>query len=187
MKRILLPCLALLSLSACGDEEVPPAVIQEPREDPRVDPLADCTRDRMEADLQASPLAGSAVREDGTLAPGRYIVSSTYLKLRPEPQALARFQELMGPISQSLRAQEGLVALRLASSERCGTARTLSVWKDEAAMYVFVTGSAHQAAVTSVREVSRGGSIVTHWEDDERGASWEQAALRLAVDPGPFY
>ncbi|MFP2927477.1 antibiotic biosynthesis monooxygenase family protein [Pyxidicoccus sp. 3LG] len=180
MKRILLSCLTLLVLPACGGEEVPPAVVQE-------DPLADCTRDRMEADLQDTPLAGAAVRADGTLEPGRYIVSSTYLRLRPEPAALARFQELMGPISDSLRTQQGLVALQVASSERCGTARTLSVWRDEAAMYAFVTGSAHQAAVSSVREVSRGGSIVTHWADDERGATWSKAAGQLGADPGPFY
>jgi heme-degrading monooxygenase HmoA len=182
MKRILLSCLPLLVLTACGDDEAPmaPQVAQE-------DPLADCTRGQMEADLESSPLAGSAVREDGTLAPGRYIVSSTYLRLQPGEVALARFQQLMGPIAQALETQEGLVAIQLAASERCGTARTLSVWRDAEAMYGFVVGPAHQAAVEAVGEVSRGGSIVTHWEDDERGATWEKAARQLAADPGPFY
>ncbi|WP_164018605.1 antibiotic biosynthesis monooxygenase family protein [Pyxidicoccus trucidator] len=181
MKRILLSYLTLLVLPACGGGELPPpAIVQE-------DPLADCARERLEEDLQMLPLAGAAVRADGTLEPGSYIVSSTYLKLRPEPEALARFQALMGPISESLQAQQGLVALQVASSERCGTARTLSVWRDEAAMYSFVSGSAHQAAVSSVREVSRGGSIVTHWTDNERGVSWTKAARQLGADPGPFY
>ena len=181
MMRNLLCCLALLALPACdNDDEAPPATVQEA-------PLADCTRDSLEADLRSFPLTGSAVRADGTLEPGRYVVSSTYLRLRPEPAAQARFGELMGPISQSLQAQQGLVALQLATSERCGTARTLSVWRDEAAMYAFVVGDAHQAAIVSVEEVSRGGSIVTHWEDDERGVTWSTAAQRLGADPGPFY
>lgn len=179
-KRLLLPCLALLALPACGEEEPAPAPVQE-------DPLADCTRDSLEADLQSSPLNGSAVQADGTLAPGSYVVSSTYLKLRPEPAAQGRFQELMGPIMQSLQAQQGLVALQLATSERCGTARTLSVWRDEAAMYGFVTGDAHVAAVRAVNEVSRGGSIVTHWSDDAQGVSWAKAAQQLGADTGPFY
>lgn len=182
MKRILLSCLALLALPACGGDEPAPVVVVPEEEDP----FANCTRDSMEADLQASPLAGSAVRADGTLTPGQYIVSSTYLRLRPG-EGQARFGQLMGPILESLQAQEGLVALQLGTSERCGTARTLSVWKDEAAMYVFVAGSAHQAAVNAVEAVSRGGSIVTHWADDERGVSWEKAARQLAADPGPFY
>ncbi len=181
MKRLLFPCLALLVLPACGDEEPAPTPVVE-------DPLADCTRDAIEADLRSfSPLSGPGVRADGTLAPGQYVVSSTYLKMRPEPAAQARFQELMGPISQSLQAQEGLVAIQLAASERCGTARTLTVWRDEAAMYTFVTGEAHMTAVRAVGEVSRGGSIVTHWSDSEQGVSWTKAAQQLGADTGPFY
>jgi heme-degrading monooxygenase HmoA len=181
MNRLLFPCLALLVLPACGEDAPAPTPLVE-------DPLADCTRDAVEADLQSfSPMSGPGVRADGTLAPGRYVVSSTYLRMRPEPAAQARFQELMGPISQALQAQPGLVALQLAASERCGTARTLSVWQDEAAMYGFVTGDAHMAAVRAVGEVSRGGSIVTHWADDAQGVSWAKAAQQLGADTGPFY
>jgi heme-degrading monooxygenase HmoA len=183
MKRHLLSLLAMLGLSACGGEApVPPSPPEE------VDPLAGCTRDQMEADLAFfAPMSGPAVRADGSLEPGRYIVSSTYLKLKPEPRAQQRFGELMGPINQTLQNQPGLMAIHLASSGSCATARTLTVWKDEASMYGFVTSEAHLAAIQAVGEVSRGGSIVTHWADDERGVSWEKAGQQLAADEGPFY
>ncbi|WP_224242444.1 hypothetical protein [Hyalangium gracile] len=181
MKRILTSCLATLSLLAC-DSTKP---IDPP---PPVDELADCTCGRLEEDLlREVPLFGPAVRADGTLAPGQYIVSSTCLKMKTDAQAQARFRELVGPIGEALRSQPGLMAVAFASSERCQAERTLTVWKDEAAMYEFVTGDAHLAAMSAVSEVSRGGSIVTHWSDDERGASWEKAAQQLGADEGPFY
>ncbi|WP_224371739.1 hypothetical protein [Hyalangium versicolor] len=181
MKRILTSCLATLSLLACDSTKQidPPPAVEE---------LAGCTRERLEEDLTRDlPLSGPAVREDGTLAPGQYILSSTYLKMKTDAQAQARFQELIGPINEALSRQPGLMAVAFASSERCKTARTFTVWKDEAAMYEFVTGDAHLAAMSAVSEVSRGGSIVTHWPDDERGASWEKAARQLGADEGPFY
>ena len=156
--------------------------------DPPKDEQSDCTRGQLEADLAfPAPLSGPAVQADGTLAPGRYTVSSTYLKLKPDAEGQARFQELVTPVGQALRSQPGLMALQFASSEHCNTARTLSVWKDDEAMYEFVSGQAHVNAMSSVDEVSRGGSVVTHWSDDERGASWQKAAQQLAAEDGPFY
>ncbi|HEX8703684.1 MAG TPA: antibiotic biosynthesis monooxygenase [Myxococcaceae bacterium] len=181
MKRNLLSLLLVLGLSACGEEPVAPPPTP-------ADPLANCTRGSIEPDLTfLAPLGGPALRADGTLTPGRYIVSSTYLAMKPEPQAQQHFGELMGPIRQTLQQQQGLLAIQLGTSESCATARTLTVWKDEESMYSFVTSDAHLAAMSAVGEVSRGSSVVTHWADDENGVSWTKAAQQLGADEGPLY
>jgi hypothetical protein len=150
----------------------------------QADAFADCTRGRLEADLNAAPLAGPGVR-DGALEPGEYILSSTYLQLKPDKQP--RFQELLGPIETDLGSRDGVVALSFGGSPACGTARTLSVWRDDAAMFAFVASEAHSAAARAVGEISRGGSVVTHWTGDQSSATWETAARQLAADDGPKY
>ena len=112
-------------------------------------------------------------------------MSSTYLQLKPAQQG--RFQELLEPIETDLASRDGVVALSFGGSPACGTARTLAVWRDEAAMFAFVTGEAHSAAVSAIDELSRGGSVVTHWAGDESSATWEAAAAQLAADDGPTY
>jgi heme-degrading monooxygenase HmoA len=159
-----------------------------------------CTRGAIEADLNdgqpggppsiVTPTAprwqGPAVDPaTGALRPGSYVFSSTYLTLRPDGRP--RFGELMGPISADLQTRPGLLAITLALSESCGTARTLSAWESEEAMYAFVASDAHGAAVSAVGEVSRGQSVVTHWAGTEAGATWARAAEELARDEGPFY
>ena len=153
-------------------------------EAPEADPFAGCARGTLEADMNASPLSGPGV-QGGELEPGQYIVSSTYLQLKPEQ--LARFQELLEPIESDLASRDGVVALSFGGSPTCGTARTLAVWRDEAAMFSFVTGEAHSAAVGAIDELSRGGSVVTHWAGDQTSATWENAAGQLAADDGPTY
>ncbi|HEU4532705.1 MAG TPA: hypothetical protein VFS00_01260 [Polyangiaceae bacterium] len=161
---------------------------------------AGCERGAIEADLNEGPPGGApsivsptAPRwqgpgvdpATGALRPGNYVLSSTYLALRPE--ARPRFGELMGPISADLQTRPGLVAISLALSESCASARTLSVWESEDAMYGFVASDAHGAAVRAVGEVSRGQSVVTHWSGNEAKATWAEAAQALARDDGPIY
>jgi len=151
---------------------------------PEADPFAGCVPGSLEADMNPSPLAGPGV-QGGALEPGEYIVSSTYLQLKPGK--LDRFHELLEPIQTDLRSRDGVVALSFGGSPTCGTARTLAVWRDEAAMFAFVTGDAHSAAAGSIDELSRGGSVVTHWAGDQTRATWEAAAGQLAADDGPTY
>jgi quinol monooxygenase YgiN len=153
-------------------------------EAPEADPFAGCAPGTLEADMNAAPLSGPGV-QDGALEPGEYIVSSTYLQLKPDK--LDRFQELLKPIEADLASRDGVVALSFGGSPTCGTARTLAVWRDEAAMFSFVTGEAHSAAVGAIDELSRGGSIVTHWTGDQASATWDAAAGQLAADDGPTY
>jgi hypothetical protein len=146
----------------------------------------ECTRGTLEADFEGAPLAGPAVK-DGKLEPGEYVISSTYLRLRQDGPSQARFGELMGPIMADLQARDGLQALAFGNSRSCGVARTLSVWRDDIAMLGFVGSEAHGAAITSVTEVSRGGSLVTHWSGDETQAEWQTAVEHVGADEGPLY
>lgn len=149
-------------------------------------PFGDCSRGTLEQDFAAAPLAGAGV-VDGKLRAGNYVISATYLQLRQEAAAQQRFGELMGPILAELQTRPGLVAISLGTSSRCGVARTLSVWEDDIAMLGFVASKAHGAAVSSVNQVSRGGSLVTHWAGDSTQATWSAAAEQAAKDDGPFY
>lgn len=183
MKRTFAAALLSFSLAACGGSESPP-----PSKTPSELPSDDgCTRDTLEPDFQSRPLQGPGVDAQGKLAPGTYIMSSTYLRMGHSQEAQAEFERLSGPIDQTLQQQPGLVAIRLGMSTSCNTRRTFTVWKDEEAMYQFVGSPAHAQAIARVSLVSRGDSIVTSWQDDERGASWEKALQQLASETGPTY
>jgi hypothetical protein len=211
----LIAMLALLHFAACGSEDpdseggaaaaatpdASPDTGTDPPETPAAgraaapptiggevvgDPLGGCSRGTLEPDFESAPLAGPAVVE-GALPPGDYLISTTYLQLRQEPEAQRRFGQLMQPIMAELAARPGLLAISVGSSRACGVARTLSVWQDDIAMLGFVGSAAHGAAVASVQEVSRGGSLVTHWAGNETQASWPAAAEHAGRDEGPFY
>lgn len=146
-----------------------------------------CASEALEADLRPSPLQGSAVDANGALAAGQYVFSTTRLKLKFSATAGQRFNELMGAISTALESQPGLLAHSVATSTRCNVARTFTVWRDEAAMYAFVSSAPHAAAMAAVSEVSRGGSRTTHWSGAHTQASWEIAAQSLVASAGPGY
>lgn len=166
-----------LWLTACG-----PMVVERPDDDalPPIDESA-CSRDRLEAD-------GRDSSELAPLPPGPWIVSSTYLRLPLSKTALTKFSELNRPLEDALRANPGMVQAITRTSGACNTARTFVVWKDEAAMYAFVTSQAHSEAIANVSKVSRGGSIATHWKaTTEAEVSWETVTRRLATFSGPIY
>jgi len=147
---------------------------------------AECERFKLETDFEGAPLTGPRV-QDGELMEGDYIISSTYLQLRAEPEARQKFGELMQPIMADLMKRDGLLALSFGDSKRCGTARTLAVWRDDVAMFGFVTGEAHGRAVQAIDALSRGGSVVMHWNGDKNSANWSSAMNYLAEAEGPFY
>ncbi|MCU0684009.1 MAG: hypothetical protein MUF34_17500 [Polyangiaceae bacterium] len=123
----------------------------------------------------------------GALRPGNYVISSTYLTLRTEAAAQQRFGELMGILTEDFQTRPGLVALALSVAGSCDTARTLSVWESEEAMYAFVSSPAHTAAISGARDVSRGQSAVTHWSGTEADATWPKGAEALSRDEGLGY
>lgn len=168
----LLLCVAFLA-AACGAGAEADAL-------PPIDESA-CSKDRLEADGRDSALLEA-------LPPGQYVVGTTYLRLRLSRSAIERFRQLSQAMEEELRANPGLVRVVTRTAGSCNTARTLSVWKTEADMYRFVGGAAHARAMAAVGEVSRGGSVTTHWNGSEAEATWEVATRKLAEDnDGPIY
>lgn len=122
-----------------------------------------------------------------TVQPGA-VVSTTYLRLKLDDPSLQRFSELTAPVVAAFFAADGMLAASIANSRHCGLARTLAVWRDEAAMMKFVTSAEHMAAIADISEVSRGGSITTHWTANKpEDASWPVAAEKLKNHRGRQY
>lgn len=172
------------TLTACDNDS-------DSETNPTPDPLAGCVRQTLEPDHQLfGPPAGAAVNaQTGAIEPpAGAIVATTYLALKPDAQA--RFMEVVGPVQADLqqRAQTGeLLAITTANSTQCGTARTLTVWKDEQAMMDFATGAAHTAAIQATGELSRGGSVTMTWTHDGGAVTWDSAAAQLKAHSGPVY
>lgn len=164
--------LVLVLLSACG--------LPTPDD-------TKCLRGTLEADLALNaPFTGPGV-VDGGIPAGNYVIAATYLQGKPTQQAMSLFQSLVDPITRELPTTDGLIGARFGNSSTCLTARTLTVWRDEAAMYRFVTSAPHAAAMGKTSELSRGASVTTHWVDTEAGATFEKAAQMLAADDGPLH
>ncbi|MDX2014902.1 MAG: hypothetical protein SFW67_32195 [Myxococcaceae bacterium] len=173
MKTLLIPLSILSLVTACGVGADPDAL-------PPIDESA-CSKERLEGDGRDSALLAA-------LPPGTYVVSTTYLRLPLSQRAVQRFQELAVPMDDELRANPGLVRATTRIAGSCNTARTLTVWKTEADMYRFVGSPAHARAMAAVSEVSRGGSVTTHWNATEAEATWQVATQKLAEDnDGPVY
>ena len=95
---------------------------------------------------------------------------------------------LHASVITELLANPGVVAIQLGTSMQCSSARTFTVWRDEAAMMAFVVGDAHANAIARTPEISRGGSVVTHWAATSIAEiTWDEALARVAADRGPFY
>lgn len=159
-----------------------------------------CRADVLQPDLVSQgpdgmPLDGIAWSGPGVdgatglpIVPAGALVATTYLQLRTSSEAQAAFGEIAGPVAGTLQSAPGLVAVSLASSSSCATVRTLSIWENEDALIAFVASDAHATAIMRVAEVSRGGSITTHWTAaSDADGTWEMAAQRLAAHEGPVY
>jgi quinol monooxygenase YgiN len=169
--------LPVLTLACIGCGPSPTTTVEPPVM--QIDDTK-CTRGALEADgLISSP----PIRLDS----GTYVISTTYLQIKPTKEAGRRFSEVNAPLEAELKSNPGLIQATTLVSQACNTARTLSAWKDEAAMMRFVSSPAHLAAISAIADISRGGSIVTHYTDDGSGFNWAAAAVKLQEDTGPFY
>lgn len=142
----------------------------------------------VEDDFLAQPLAGRGYDpEQGLTGPlqDAYIASTTLILVKPDGGA--RFGELAGAIVADLQTRDGLIAVSLGQSEKCGTARTLAVWASQQAMSDFVLGDAHVAAMAEFSVVGSNGAV-THWEvtADEIPMSWDLARSKIA-EVGAIY
>jgi quinol monooxygenase YgiN len=178
----LLLAAAAAGTAACGDDEGDETGGPSAPNDP-------CSSGALEADLgnEDGSLASSKVvwhgpgvdEASGALKPGSYVLSSTYLRMKTEPQTQGRVQQVSDPIITDFQSRPGLVAFAFASSDSCTVARTFTVWESEEAMYAFVSSDAHRAAAGTLSEVSRGRSAVTHWSGTEADATWPKALAEL--------
>lgn len=135
-------------------------------------PLAECTGGVLEADLEADTLSGPGVDpETGKLRPppegSSYAVSATYGVPRRGEGVMERYVQIFGAVQADLASQPGLLAIQLGQSPSCGSGRTLAVWASTDAMYEFVMGPAHLAAIDAADELLEPNYVVTHWETAE--------------------
>ncbi|MGK3966840.1 antibiotic biosynthesis monooxygenase [Sorangium sp. So ce118] len=147
-------------------------------------PFDGCYKGELEPDREgALELAGPGVdAATGALKPGSYLVSTTYLAMKPEMAQTA--SELADPVVEGMFAMKGFVAMAGARSSSCAALRTLTVWESEQDMFAFVGSPAHVRAMGQAHSISRGTSNVISWEGSEREATWEEAAKRLGSETG---
>src|SRR6185436_10844555 len=94
MKTRMLAVLCLVC--ACG-------AAPDPADDPK------CQGDAKEEDFMPQPRMGAPV--EGT----QYIISSTYLRLRPGDEVKMKFQKLGGAVIASLEQTDGFISAEFAS------------------------------------------------------------------------
>ena len=194
MHRIALLASACLLLACSEDSTAAPAAAPAGTSTAASAEPPGCERSgELEADFSAgadlTTWSGPGVDpKTGALLPpegGTYVVATTRLNLRADGAEL--FSKHVGAIFGELSSQPGFVASQTGFSEKCGVARTLSVWKDEESLYAFVTGKAHQAAINDTAKMSRGLSNTTHFDARVEDISWQAAARAIGEDDGPFY
>lgn len=121
--------------------------------------VGDCSPQTLESDLvYFGPLTGPGVDPStGMLRapkPGQsFHAVATYGRLSPDPSSGQRLLELTIPILALLPTQPGLLGYQVARSDRCGTARTFTVWKDEESVVEFVVTPVHLEAMRRRAEV----------------------------------
>ena len=107
-----------------------------------------------------------------------YLVHTTWLEQR-DGQAAAFFK-LTGAVVGALQAQPGLIGYSLATSKKCGTARTMGVWRDQKSIDDFVISKEHAAAMAAANDVASDYAVYV-WEQALDGAppSWPDVVKQL--------
>ncbi len=141
-----------------------------------------CRADRIESDLRMTPIEMIALDD---VPEGTYFISTTYLALSSDLEAQSDFREAMGNMMRVLPSAPGLVSYRFGTSQSCLTARTVAVWRDQAAMRAFVNSPEHHWAMRRISSISRGDSTFAHWEGGADSAQWDRVAIELARHDGP--
>ena len=140
--------------------------------------LASCPED----DLMVQAFAGPAFDpETGELVeplPASYVVATTVGWPNADGYELLGMQTNL--VVGDLFTRDGLLGASFGMSESCGSARTISLWRDEAAMMQFVIGDAHTTAIQTALPATRAWET-THWTETETTAppTWERARAQL--------
>lgn len=111
-----------------------------------------------------------------------YIAHGTWLKMKPDQASQDQFFATTASVTQQLDAHDGLIGYQVGVSFKCGTARTLGVWRDQDAVTEFVYSGAHVEAIGMFVQVADDGRTDT-WAVDAAGLppTFEQAAEQLGI------
>ena len=169
-----------LALPACSSDDPEPTKEPAPAPEQTAADFFTC----QDTDFSPSPFGGPGYDEaqGGLLGPAQdtYLTSVTLLQLEPEQAAADRFGELVGAIVATLGSQDGLIGYALGTSQQCGYASTITVWRDEEAMMRFVMSDAHAAAMSEATTISAVGVVVSfELPAAEVPISWEAARARV--------
>lgn len=119
--------------------------------------------------------------EDGTT----YVVAATYLPVSRDGREV--FGEHMEALNEELEAEpEGLIGYSLGEKLVGREYRTVTVWESEEAMYGFVLGEAHAAAMVDASTIRDPDTeaLVVRWEitPDELPLDWADVMDRTDLD-----
>lgn len=173
---------ASMVVAACGAAPTPTPT-STARQPTASNAYPGCHATAVEPDLKPTP---TQVVNAASAAKGDVWISSTYLALTPDPKGQATFRSLMAELLRVLPTTPGLISFEFSTSESCLSARTLAVWRDEAAMDDFVRSPAHYAAMRQSNSLSRGTSTFTRWHGPIESATWDHATHVLAQQDGPY-
>ena len=106
------------------------------------------------------------------------LVHTTWLETRKGHESA--FFKLTGAVIGRLQAQPGLLGYSLATSKKCGTARTMGVWRDQKSVDAFVVSKEHAAAMAAVDDVATDYATYV-WEQalDGTPPSWPDVVKQL--------
>lgn len=175
------PVVAALGLgaSACVDEHAPdmsdPLTLDE-----RIETLSRCTPTDLEV---LAPWIGPAFDpETGALLeplPEGHVEAVVNGWAIRTDEAFALRVEYATQTLDDLLARDGLLGFQSVESVECDIAISHSLWRDEAAMFEFVVGEAHAAAMSQASKMHH-AVAGAHWQAPMRTAppTWEQAIAR---------
>jgi hypothetical protein len=140
--------------------------------------LAQCE----ETDIQVLPFSGAAFDPaTGALLeplPVPHVVATTVGWTEgATPEVLSMHT---GIVINDVFTHPGLLGASFALSDACHSARTITLWADEAAMMQFVMGDAHMTAIQTALSSTIGWET-THWSEgsDDQPPTWERARQQL--------
>lgn len=83
-------------------------------------------------------------------------------------------------------AREGLIGFEGVESDECDLSMSHSLWRDEASLIAFVTGSAHAAAMIEARKMHN-VVVGAHWTGEPRATAptWKQGLDRFIQEAEP--
>jgi len=139
-----------------------------------------------ENDLNTPPFMGPAFDpETGALLeplPEGHIVATTAGWSRADEAARQLLGDHSNLVIVDLMTHEGLLGATFGESEGCGSARTLTIWRDEASLVKFAAGPVHVTAIREALDATRAWET-THWTGvaGAEAPTWDEARARLAA------